>query len=166
MKYLMILFSIICFSILSCNCKNGQLIGTWQPVKLINSNMERQIKQAKIDIDTFGLNDLELAKVVNLDSFKKTRKDLLEMDLKEQEAAIKALRYTFLKDKTVNIKTAEGASIAKWSFTDEGQLLIDERELSGIGDPLYYNILNLNNTELVLQNITFGDTSEMTFKKL
>ncbi len=145
----------------------------WQAISLTKTSLTKAINDARISIDTFGKQSSDLKGVVNLDSFKKLRTLQLENDIREQELAIKNLKYSFTNNGFVNISMRNPESPAevlkndaKWSFTPDNQLLIDERDLTGVGDPIYYNIVLLNNKELKLQSVIGNDTTEMLFKRI
>ncbi len=153
---------IICIAIIaSCGADNfdTKIIGTWEANSLKNPGMEREIKNALADLDTFGKNDPEL-KGVNVDSFNVLRKQQLEEDIRDQQANFQRLQFEFAKNKIVYMGDGNYQDSAMWSI-EENQITVDGPALTGMGDIQVFTIQKLEKNTLTLQMVEGVDTSVM-----
>jgi hypothetical protein len=149
----------------ACSNKKVNLVGSWQVAKVENPHLEREIANAKIDIDTTGSNDPLIAKYINLDSLKQIRMALLENDLAEQRMLQESLRFNFSENSRVYISSNGTSDSAMYRIEEDSVLYLDGPALTGIGEVDVYGILYTGKDSLVLRNINMTDTITIFMKR-
>jgi hypothetical protein len=161
------LFTAILFFIASCQSNSSSLlVGKWKATALKNPAMDREIAKAIADIDTFGNTDIEMQSVINIDSFKQMRKQMMNNDIAEQKKALQEISYTFSDKGIAYISDGSATDSALWTIEDKNILKIDAPALTGLGDLQLFTIASINENNLVLQMAVGTDTSQMTLQKV
>jgi hypothetical protein len=155
------------FFIASCQSNSSSLlVGKWSATALKNPAMDREIAKAIEDIDTFGNTDLEIRNVINIDSFKQLRKQMMNDDIAEQKKALQEISYTFSEKGIAYISDGLATDSALWTIEDKNILKIDAPALTGLGDLQLFTIASISENNLVLQMAVGTDTSQMTLQKI
>jgi len=165
------LLSILFLSMLCLSCKRDKkdlLVRNWNAVKLDNPQMDDMIKQQQFFIDTFGkttdaVANIQLYGTSNLDSLKTLLQSQLDSFKVLQQLALKNTWFNFKKNGTA-ILTFNGATDStKWSFDDEGTLILDELQGQSAGEKLKMQVVQLNDTALKLRFTENNVNSVVTF---
>ena len=157
-------FFVLIFIQIGCKSdKSKFLYQKWKTASLKNSTMEKEIKEMQAYIDTLGKNDAEVRNAVNVDSAKMILQAQLDQSIEEQRLASENTLMEFLSNGVVVTTSIDGVDSAMFSL-EENLIKIDEAKLKGHGETMTFEIISLNQDNLSLRLVDYGDTSVIDMK--
>lgn len=160
------------FSLALYSCKGNKdtrekLIGSWHAVRFSNPDMDTFYRKSQLYIDTVGKNNdaetnIRLYGVANVDSMRRILQAQYDTAKLMQMNAVLNTVFTFRKDSVVVLAFNGGLDSSKW-WLDKGAILLTDMTESGAGDKLKMDIIDLNDTVLVLKLKEDSSYTTVTF---
>lgn len=153
----------------SCEQSKEDLITRkWNAVHVENSQMDEMMRQQQAMLDTMGKNgddatNLAIYGVTNVDSMRQSLQAQMDDFKKMQDTSIKNTYFDFKKNKIVLMNFSGQMDSTKWSFDDEGMLILDEQQMTGAGSTLKMQVIKLDKDTLKLKFSEDGGGSTVTF---
>jgi hypothetical protein len=170
MRPVAFLFLTVCF--IACKSSpEDKLVGTWQALTVSNESLETLIREERALLDTLGDKTppslyLSTFGFENIDSVRREGRASLDAIEFQRADEVKNTRFVFRPDKVAVIDFGEGPDSAKYFINEEGQLVMDEMALKGVGNSLIMTIEKSTKDSLRLHFSDQGHGSTVAFYKV
>ncbi len=160
--------------LLAASCKpsrESSILGLWQETGIKNPQMAEAFDQQSIFADTVGrstdsLTNITLYGAVSMDSFRKNLRANMDSFRRAQAKAVSETWFEFHKNGIAYLHSQEGLDSARWSFEEDGALMLDEEALKGGGAKIRMEVTALNDSELRLEYSEKYLSSIANFRKV
>lgn len=161
----------VCLLAACGQAKKEELItGKWKATSIENPELAKNLADQQTFIDTIGQHSsgMEAAQAYgypSVDSMKHDMQRGLDQFKVRQQQVIARTVFEFRKDGVALLNFGTGADSAKWSFDEDGMLVLDEQQLNGVGGKLLMKVDTVSDGMLHLTYTEEGVTSTVKFIK-
>ncbi|HEY1031533.1 MAG TPA: hypothetical protein VGD89_07160 [Flavipsychrobacter sp.] len=153
----------------SCKAKKEDMLAKrWVAVSVENPQLDAQINEQQVFLDTFGKNsdaatNLAIYGITNIDSARESLRAQLNDYKAMQQHAVENTWFHFRKDGIVQMNFSGQIDSTKWYFEEDSLLVLDEQKLKGAGTILKMDVIQLTDTSLKLKFNENGMNSTVLF---
>lgn len=167
MRIVAVFMVVLSLGIFSCKSNKQKLIGKWHSARLENRDIDSFFVKSQQYIDTIGKNNdpatnLLVYGTTNVDSLRRLLQEQFDSAKSMQARSVTNTIFSFTKDSLLFISFNGNDDTCKW-IVEGNKINVEDLNKGGTGEKMTWDILEINDTALVLKIPQDSTFSKVTF---